>query len=199
GPTYGILLCVKCAGRHRSLGTHLTVIKSPAMDRWDAGQVRRMELGGNGQLQAWFSKCQTENSALEMKYRTKAATLYREKLRVAADEDLASGERQAAGELQGAPGSRKGRIFAAAERAAASSLAQEEAEAEAEAKKLRKHGKGSRVRRRKVERGGALSPAAQVPVAARHDPPSAHAAAGAAPGGATAAATVGSGMEEYAR
>lgn len=28
GPTYGILLCVKCAGRHRSLGTHLTVIKS---------------------------------------------------------------------------------------------------------------------------------------------------------------------------
>ncbi|CAN0573617.1 unnamed protein product, partial [Ectocarpus sp. 12 AP-2014] len=50
------------------------------MDRWDAGQVRRMELGGNGQLQAWFTKCQTENSALEMKYRTKAATLYREKL-----------------------------------------------------------------------------------------------------------------------
>ncbi|CAN0494372.1 unnamed protein product, partial [Hapterophycus canaliculatus] len=28
GPTYGILLCVTCAGRHRSLGTHLTVIKS---------------------------------------------------------------------------------------------------------------------------------------------------------------------------
>lgn len=38
-----------------------------------------------------------------------------------------------------------------------------------------------------------------MPVAARHDPPSAHAAAGAAEGGVTAAATVGSGMEEYAR
>lgn len=91
------------------------------MDRWDAGQVRRMELGGNGQLQAWFTKCRTENSALEMKYRTKAATLYRENLRVAADEDLASGE----GEVAGARSSRKGRIFAAAERAAASSLARE--------------------------------------------------------------------------
>ncbi|CAB1104456.1 unnamed protein product [Ectocarpus sp. CCAP 1310/34] len=199
GPTYGILLCVKCASRHRSLGTHLTVIKSLAMDRWDAGQVRRMELGGNGQLHAWFTKCQTENSALEMKYRTKAATLYREKLRVAADEDLASGGGQAAGELQGARGSRKGRIFAAAERAAASSLAQEEAEAEAAAKKLRKRGKGSRVRRREAERGGALSSAARLPVAAGHDPPSAHAGAGAAPGGAAAAATVGTGMEEYAR
>lgn len=28
GATYGILLCVQCAGRHRSLGTHITVIKS---------------------------------------------------------------------------------------------------------------------------------------------------------------------------
>ncbi|CAN0406049.1 unnamed protein product, partial [Hapterophycus canaliculatus] len=58
------------------------------MDRWDAGQVRRMELGGNGQLRAWFKKCRAENSALEMKYRTKAATLYRENLRAAADEEL---------------------------------------------------------------------------------------------------------------
>lgn len=47
------------------------------MDRWDPGQMTRMELGGNGQLRAWFIKCQTENSEVEMKYRTKAATLYR--------------------------------------------------------------------------------------------------------------------------
>ena len=47
------------------------------MDHWDAAQVKRMELGGNEQLRAWFAKCKTENSALEMKYRTKASTLYR--------------------------------------------------------------------------------------------------------------------------
>lgn len=47
------------------------------MDRWDPGQIMRMELGGNAQLRAWFAKCRTENSQLEMKYRTKASTLYR--------------------------------------------------------------------------------------------------------------------------
>ena len=111
-----------------------------------------MELGGNGQLQAWFKKCHTENSALEMKYRTKAATLYRENLRAAADDDLASGAAGGAGWGGGEEGGRsrsrsperapvsgkgkvkgkgkdrdksKGRIFAAAERAAAESLARE--------------------------------------------------------------------------
>ncbi|CAM9594097.1 unnamed protein product, partial [Choristocarpus tenellus] len=68
---------VKCAGRHRSLGTHITIIKSVRMDRWDAAQVKRMELGGNAQLQGWFERCCTQNSVVEMKYRTKAATLYR--------------------------------------------------------------------------------------------------------------------------
>lgn len=98
-----------------------------------------MELGGNGQLRAWFKKCHTENSALEMKYRTKAATLYRDNLRAAADDDLASGA--AGGEGGGggggvtarsperAPvsgkGKGKGRIFVAAERAAADNLARE--------------------------------------------------------------------------
>lgn len=47
------------------------------MDRWDAVQVKKMELGGNEQLRSWFAHCQTGNSALEVKYRTKAATLYR--------------------------------------------------------------------------------------------------------------------------
>lgn len=101
-----------------------------------------MELGGNGQLRAWFKKCQTENSALEMKYRTKAATLYRENLCAAADGDLASGEGEGAAGGEGggeetetarspeqAPVSgkakAKGRIFAAAERAAADNLARE--------------------------------------------------------------------------
>lgn len=110
------------------------------MDRWDAGQVRRMELGGNGQLRAWFKKCQTENSALEMKYRTRAATLYREHLRAAADDDLASGKEEGEGgggrgggggetarsrSPERAPVLGKGRIFEAAERAAATDLARE--------------------------------------------------------------------------
>eukprot|EP00903_Cladosiphon_okamuranus_P011927 g11203.t1 len=224
GPTYGILLCVKCAGRHRSLGTHLTVIKSLTMDRWDAGQVRRMELGGNGQLRAWFKKCQTENSALEMKYRTKAATLYRENLRAAAEDDLASGasggwaggeESARSRSPEQAPVSRmgkdkgkgkgkgkvKGRIFAAAERAAAESLAREAAEAEAAAKKLRKRSKGSRSRRRQAELDGntaAVSPPGSSAVDNRTRRSSSaytHGVPAAAVGGTASAAVSGIGVE----
>ncbi|CAM9589136.1 unnamed protein product, partial [Scytosiphon promiscuus] len=209
GPTYGILLCVTCAGRHRSLGTHLTVIKSLTMDRWDAGQVRRMELGGNGQLRAWFKKCHTENSALEMKYRTKAATLYRDNLRAAADDDLASGARRGGGGGGGgrgesamsperAPAPSKGRIFAAAERAAASDLAREEAAAAAAAAKIRRKGsKGSSRRRREAERTASSHSARSA------SSPSARAPRGmtTAPGGSgsTSTAAVGSEMEEPAR
>eukprot|EP00904_Undaria_pinnatifida_P004192 jgi/Undpi1/13774/HiC_scaffold_9.g03425.m1 len=178
GPTYGILLCVKCAGRHRSLGTHLTVIKSLTMDRWDAGQVKRMELGGNGQIQAWFEKCQTENSALEMKYRTKAATLYRYIcFHVVRRGELREGGEEAVRSRSGSRGraraSSKGRIFAAAEKAAATDLARERAEAEAAAKKRK--GKGSR-RRRDAEGGGR-----SADTSAPHQPSSSSAYAAPAP------------------
>lgn len=50
GPTYGILLCVKCAGRHRSLGTHLSVIKSVSKcmhwEGWGGGVKGRGARGG---------------------------------------------------------------------------------------------------------------------------------------------------------
>eukprot|EP00752_Nemacystus_decipiens_P006836 g6138.t1 len=216
GPTYGILLCVKCAGRHRSLGTHLTVIKSLTMDRWDAGQVRRMELGGNGQLRAWFNKCQTENSALEMKYRTKAATLYRENLRAAAEDDLASDAAGGAGWGGGEGSARsperapvsgkgkgkdkdksKGRIFAAAERAAAETLARETAEAEAAAKKLRKRSKGSRSRRQQAKLDTTAVASPPTPSTYNHGAPAV--AVGDATSAAVSEMTVGLGMAEQAR
>jgi ADP-ribosylation factor GTPase-activating protein 1 len=31
---FGILFCLECSGKHRSLGTHLTFVRSISMDSW---------------------------------------------------------------------------------------------------------------------------------------------------------------------
>lgn len=35
----GIFLCMRCAGAHRKLGTHITKVKSLSMDSWTNDQV----------------------------------------------------------------------------------------------------------------------------------------------------------------
>ncbi|KAG5192300.1 hypothetical protein JKP88DRAFT_153122, partial [Tribonema minus] len=69
-----------CAGRHRSLGSHVSTIRSLTLDRWEERHIASLKLGGNAQLHSWLTRCKVQNSAIEVKYRTKAATLYREKL-----------------------------------------------------------------------------------------------------------------------
>ena len=36
---HGILLCLECAGRHRSLGVNISFIRSVYMDTWSRDQV----------------------------------------------------------------------------------------------------------------------------------------------------------------
>ncbi|KAI8991610.1 hypothetical protein BDF20DRAFT_810856 [Mycotypha africana] len=44
----GIFLCIRCAGIHRKLGTHLSKVKSITMDQWSSAQIEMMrESGGN--------------------------------------------------------------------------------------------------------------------------------------------------------
>jgi ADP-ribosylation factor GTPase-activating protein 1 len=79
--SHGTLVCLKCAGRHRTLGVHVSRIKSLTMDAWEPQHVAAMLLSGNKQVKDFFTKSNIQNSPIEDLYRhTRAAEFYRKKL-----------------------------------------------------------------------------------------------------------------------
>jgi stromal membrane-associated protein len=49
----GIFICMRCAGIHRSLGTHISKVKSINMDVWEEEMIRNCEVIGNGPEGHW--------------------------------------------------------------------------------------------------------------------------------------------------
>lgn len=45
--SFGIIVCLDCAGYHRSLGTHVTTVRSLKLDTWSDLHVKILDLGGN--------------------------------------------------------------------------------------------------------------------------------------------------------
>lgn len=80
--TYGIFICLNCAALHRSMGVHVSFVRSTDLDKWRPHEIKSMELGGNAKAKTFFRDHGVEGlDKIESKYQTTAAQQYKGKIK----------------------------------------------------------------------------------------------------------------------